>query len=420
MSKIPLQDMVRIKSSIQKKPINHNENYFNESVKNKKVFNSNIIKPNNKKSKYKIYFVALISVIFFLFALSFLFSMAKVTIIPKVKEISINQNFNAAKDSTVSGLFFDLMVISGEESKIIQSNKTDTITTKATGIVLIYNAYNSSSQVLDIDTRLEGSNGKIYKTDKKITVPGIMNDGNPGSVEVGIHATEDGEEYNSSPLDFKILGFKGTSKYSKFYARSKGEITNTPGISELDKATAISELKATLKNKLLKNSLNRIPNGFVLFKDAVFLDIDDKNTTFTFNDDKTFSVKIKGTLYGFLFDEKKLTTKIAENIVEGYDNSEIYIPNIQDLIFSLSDKENISFLDVKNIKFNLSGTPKIIWKIDEDKFINDIINKKKKDFNQILLQYPNIISAELVIRPFWKTYFPETSENIEVIINYPQ
>lgn len=419
MPKIFLQDMVKVKNP--KTRVTHTVSDFNlVNKENKRISNINVVKKNNKKSKYRIYFVALVSIIFLLFALSFLFSKVKITIVPKTKEISINENLEAAKDSTVPDLSFDLIVISGEESKIINTTVQNDIPTRATGVVLIYNSYSSSSQVLDIDTRLEGSNGKIYKTNKKITVPGMTQDGKLGSVEVGIYAAEEGEEYDSPPLDFKILGFKGTPKYSKFYARSKGEISSMPSISLLDKTNAISELKTILKDKLLKNSLDQIPNGFILFKDAVFLDIDDQNISFINNTDNTVSLKIKGTLYGFIFNEDKFTKKIAESVIEGYDGSEIYMPNIRDLTFSLSDKENISFLEVKNIKFNLSGALKIIWKVDETKFINDILNKKKKDFDQILEHYPNIISTELVLRPFWKTSFPEKSENIEVIVNYPK
>lgn len=413
MSKNLLQDMVKIKHPLKTKA---KEEVFENQIKQNNR--------GNKKPKYRIYFVALVSVVFLLFALSFLFSGAKITIIPKTEEISVNENLTAVKNSSAQELSFDLVIISGEENKTIQGGEMKNVSTPAQGTVLIYNSFSSSSQVLAIDTRLEGSNGKIYKTSKKITVPGIKKDGNPGSVEVKIYGAEAGEEYNSDPLDFKILGFNGTPKYSKFYARSKGAITGgfegkSAIVSSLDKTTTVSELKTILEAKLLKKIFDQIPSGFVLFKEAVFASIDDKDVSFVPDKDGAISVNVKGTAYGFLFDEEKLTKKIAQDIIEGYDNSEVYMPNIKDLTFSLPDKENISFADVKNISFTLAGTPKIIWKVDETKFIDNLLGKKKTDFNQILALYPNISSAELVIRPFWKTSFPDKSENIEVIVNYP-
>lgn len=426
-----LQDMVRVKSSqkpITERPVRNVESFTDRIKKEKReeiVFNDiNYNHINNKKSKYRFYFVALISIVFLLFALSFLFSGAKVTIIPKIKEIPINENLSANKDPNTSGLSFNLVVISGEENKTIQGGEEKDIAISATGTVLIYNAFSSSPQTLSIGTKLEGSNGKIYKTNKKITIPGIIKD-KPGSIEASIYGIEAGEEYNSTPIDFRVLGFKGTSKYTKIYARSKGDITGgfrgrSPVVSSLDKVIAVSELKATLETKLLKKVSDQIPNGFILFKDAVMLNIDDKDINFIPSKDNMVTVNVKGTLYGFLFDEKKMMKKIAEDVIDKYNGEDVYIPNVRDLTFSISNKENISSADVKNISFTLVGTPKIIWKVDETKFVTDISGKKKKSFNQILLQYPSIDSAELVIRPFWKSSFPEKSKSIEVIVNYPK
>lgn len=422
-----LQDMVK-KTPVRERPITRpvRSSLDKINVEERKVQTK--IKPEkkgNKSSKYRIFFVALVSVVFLLFALSFLFSKATVTVVPKMKDVPLTaENLSASKDSSVPGLTFDLVVISGEENKSIQGGEMKDASTAATGSVLFYNAYNSSPQVLGANTRLEGSNGKIYKTSKKVTIPGMTKNSKPGSVQVDVYGAEVGDEYNSSPIDFKVLGFKGTPKYSKIYGRSKGDITGgfkgqSPVISTLDKTTAVSELKATLETKLLKKATDQIPNGFILFKDAVFLNIDDKDISFTPDKDNTVLANVKGTLYGFLFDEKKLTAQIAQDVIDQYDGSEVYIPNIRDLTFSLADKENTSFADVKNINFTLSGTPKIVYKVDVEKFTADLLGKKKSDFNQILAQYPNIDSAVLVIRPFWKTTFPDKSASIEIIVNYP-
>ena len=86
-----------------------------------------------------------------------------------------------------------------------------------------------------------------------------MKDGKPGSVEVNIYANEAGAEYNSEPLDFKILGWKGDPKYEKFYGRSKGTITGglkgtLPALSDQEKAAISVELKQALEEKLIEKS----------------------------------------------------------------------------------------------------------------------------------------------------------------------
>ena len=422
MSRNLLQDVIRVKKKVQ----NPDFKLRYTLDENKFLSSKNIINQasNKNKPKYKLWFVALISVVFLLFALSFLFARAKITVMPKTQNISLNQNLSAVKNGNDSNaLSFDLVVISGEEEKTIQGGELKDVSVKARGTVVIYNNFSSSSQVLAKDTRLEGSNGKIYQIISKITVPGIKN-GKPGSVEVSIYAALAGEEYNSAPLDFKILGFKGTSKYSKFYGRSKGDITEGLRgkyyqISNTQKATLNDELKTALSAKLFQKVTAQIPPGFILFKDAGFLNIDENNinniSPESSQTDGMIKVIMKGTFYGFLFDEKKLTKMIAENSIDQYDDSDIHIPDIKNLIFSLPDKE-ISFADVKNINFNLSGASQIVWNVDSSKLVNDLLGKRKKDFTQILSAYPNITSADVTFRPFWVRSFPDKEKNIKLII----
>ncbi len=417
-----------MKIKIEKRPVERNEEPREEMTETRRperyIFEAK--RPKKRVPKYRLFLVAVVAVVFLLFALSFLFSGAKVTLVPKVKSVAINENISAVKDGVGdnSGLPFNLVVISGDESKPIQGGEMKDTSVSAKGAVIIYNAYSSAPQSLLIDTRLEGSNGKVYMTDKKITVPG-MSGGKPGSIEVGIYGGKAGPEYNSDPIDFKILGFKGTPKYDKIYARSKGGIFGgftgkAPIVSDLDKASAVNELRAALSAKLESKIADQIPNGFILFKDAVFLDIGDKEATFTPDQNNVLVADVKGTIYGFIFDEKKLTQKIAGDTIDKYDDSKVEIPNLKDLAFALSNKENISFADAKNISFSLSGNVNIIWKIDQEKFVSDLLSKSKDDFNQILSKYKSIDSAELVMRPFWKSSFPDKASKIDVIINYPK
>jgi len=415
MSKYLLEDMVKKTKHISKE------------AKAKEIRKIGEIKTNYAKSRsrYMLWLVAFISVAFCLFALSFLFSKAEVRIDPKTRDIVLNENLSANKDSGTNGLSFDLMVISGEENKNIQANGEKDVSEKATGTIVIYNAFSSSSQILNTDTRLEGSNGKIYKTQTKTIVPGMNKNGIPGSIEVKIYGAEAGQEYNSVPLDFKIFGFKGNPKYSKFYGRSKGTITGgfigkAPAISDAEKTTAALDLKTTLQTKLFKKATDQIPSGFVLFKDAIFINTDDSNISSTYNKDNSVTLTLNGTLHGFLFNEQKLTKKITEDNIEKYDESDVYIPNIRNLIFTLTNKDNISLGDVKNINFNLSGADKIVWKTDVNKFTADLLGKSKNDFNQILSQYPNINSATLTLNPIWEMSIPDQAKDIKVIVNYPK
>lgn len=422
MAKYLLEDMVKTHKIETKR---ENRQIYNikarEILEKIKVTEKEIDKTQDK-SRYMLWFVALISIVFCFFAVSFLFENAKISIYPKTKDMVLNKNLSANFDSNSDGLFFDLVTIEGEESKTLQFTEEKDVAEKAVGTVILYNTFSSSPQTLSIDTRLEGSNGKIYKTQTKTSVPGKSKDGTPGQVEVGIYAGEAGAEYNSTPLDFKIFGFKGTPKYSKFYGRTKtgteiagGFKGKAPAVSEVDKTNAILELENSLREKLLKKVATP---DFVLFKNAIFFSVDDVNIPFD-SKDNNLTITMKGTLRGILFNEQKLTKEIVENKIEKNDGDEFYIPNISNLTFSLSNKE-ILFQDIKDIDFNLSGPVTIVYKIDTDKFISNLLGKSKKDFNQILSQFGNIDSATLTLSPFWKRTIPNEVKNIKVIVNYPE
>ena len=343
---------------------------------------------------------------------------------PKIKDVTLNESLSAVKNGSATDLPFDLMSITGEAEKTVPTTLTEDVSRKALGAAILYNNYSGAAQPLAIDTRLEGSNGKLYKTTTKTTIPG-MKDGKPGSVEVNIYANEAGAEYNSEPLDFKILGWKGDPKYEKFYGRSKGTITGglkgtLPALSDQEKAAISVELKQALEEKLIKKATDQIPAGFILFKNATFLTVDDENWNAAAKG-SNLTVRFTGTMYGILFEEKKLTKKIASDNIEKYDGSEIYIPNIRNLDFSLPAQSGFtSFSAMQNINFRLAGAAKLVWKVDSPKLTSDILSKPKKDFAQILSKYPNISTANSIVTPFWKRSFPNKEKDIKVIVNYPE
>ncbi len=418
MAKYVLEDMVktkRAKKALKTEAI--------EEIKPQKI------KKSMSSSKHALWFVASVSVLFFAFAISFLFSSAKVSVNPKIEDVNLDENFSASSEPQNGSLFFDTVVISGEEKNTIQATEEKDVTERATGTVVIFNSFSSAPQKLAIDTRLEGSNGKIYKTKVPITVPG-MSGTTPGTVEVGMYAAEAGDAYNSGPLDFNILGFKGTPKYDKFKVRTKtgteikgGFVGRAPVVSEGEKNEAISALKLALSAKLLQKATDQIPSGFILFKDAIFLNTNnmtnESDISFTYNQDKSMTLTLKGTLYGILFDEQRLARKIAESSLPKYNGSDVYVPNIRDLKFSLGGQSDIAFSDLKNINFNLSGTAKFVWKIDEKELTQNLLGKSKKDFTGILSKYENIESASLKVNPPWRSSIPDKAEDLKIIVNYP-
>lgn len=264
----------------------------------------------------------------------------------------------------------------------------------------------------------------------------MAKDGTPGKTEVDIYAEAVGAGYNSAPLDFKVFGFKGTSKYSKFYGRSVGDITGglvgkSSQVSEADKTTITEELTNTLFLKLFEKAKNQTPASFVLLKNSAFLYIDSVEINSATTPDN-FVIDIKGTFNGILFNKDKLTKEVeSESLAQAgappatsdatnVANPDVSVFNLEDLSVSSFDKNLITPDNLQDFTFNLSGTAKIVWKVDTDALIADLLGKNKKDFNQILLQYPSIDSADLMLKPIWENSLPSKSKNIKIIVNYPK
>ena len=380
----------------------------------------------NTPNKHKplIWIVALGSVVFLFFALSFIFSKATVTVVPKIKSISLNENMSALKNPSVDDLSFDLMTLSDEESKTVTAGEEKDVKDNARGKIVLYNDFSTSPQQLLVDTRLEGSNGKIYKTKTKTVIPGKGKDGTPGKVSVDIYANEPGLEYNSTPIDFKIFGFKNSSKYPKFYGRSVGDITGgfigkSKQISDVEKTKIEDELKTSLQAKLFNKALGQIPQGFILYKDATLFSTTDLSVSEP-TADGSLVFNMKANLSGFVLNEKKLTDKIIAVILPDEKSDDLYISNLKDMTFTLSGKDSIDFKNASKIDFGIYGVPKAVYKVDDSKLAADLAGKSKNDFKQILSGYLSIDSAELSIKPIWKSTFPDKIDHIKVIVNYPK
>jgi hypothetical protein len=433
MPKNLFQDMVRVKRmekekaeqarSPRPKRIPREEEAPREAREDERIEVATSPRTKFGGGRRMLWLVALVAVVFFVFALSFLFARAEVKINPKIKSLNLSENLTAVKEGNGSDLAYDVVIISGEEKKTVTATGEKNVSIKAEGVAVLYNTFSSSPQNLSIDTRLEGSNGKMYKTQTKVTVPGMK--GNvPGSIEVKIYANEAGKEYNSDPIDFKIFGFKGTPKYTKFYGRSKGPITGgvvgtVPALPEGEEEKLSLELKDALRAKLLGQATEQIPAGFILFKDSAFLSVEGQTYD---SSGQTGSVvaSMRGTLSGILFDEKKLTEKIVKDNIKSYDGGEVYIPHLKDLAFSLPSASVSNLSSLTQLGFTLSGPAQVVSKVDGDQLVADLVGKSKGSFNEILAEYPEVDSAESVISPFWKRSFPESRKKIKIVVNYPE
>jgi hypothetical protein len=361
-------------------------------------------------------------VIFSFFSVSAKWSSANITIEPKIEKFIKEETLLAKKDLSQieNDLSYQLIIVDDTETKIVEAKGEKEVKQKAEGKIVLYNAFSTSPQKLNIDTRLIGSNNKIYKTSEAVTIPGMVGS-SFGSIPVLIYAEKEGEEYNSEPLDFQILGFKGTSKFDKIYGRSEGPITggflgNQKIVDEETFNGSKEELENSLELRLLEKALDQIPNDYILFRDATFYKINSKITNNSSSRNEA-ELSATGTLYGFLFNKKNLENYLLENKF-GEKKDNYYISNLKDLVFEIKD-ENIQVDKVTEINFNLKGEINAPHKVNENSVRQALLGKSKKEFTNVLSSFESINQANLSIKPIWQTKIPKESKKINIKVNYP-
>ncbi|MBI2120951.1 MAG: hypothetical protein HYT94_05005 [Parcubacteria group bacterium] len=353
---------------------------------------------------------------------------AVVSVTPKSADVALlNQGFVAGGNAT-STVPLHLMTLSGEESTELTATGEKNVSTKASGKIVIFNDFDSRSQRLVKNTRFQTTDGKIYRINESVEVPGqktVSGKTTPGSLEVTVYADVPGAEYNIDLADFTVPGFKGSPRYDKFYARSKTPMTGgfsglTKVVSDADVQTARATLLGTLKDKLLADALAQKPKNTVLYKEAVFYSFADQtdNAAGTANaDSKTVKFILKGDITAAFFDTTELSNAIIAGAAAPVETSEgdaVLVSNLESLSFSLKDPATPKEGDT--MPFILSGNAHAVWQIDTSILQSKLAGAKKSDYMSIFAGVRGVKKATAEIHPFWKTKFPSNPAKIRVEI----
>lgn len=374
-----------------------------------------------RRSRKMIWMLVVLVILGAAIAILSYFASAKVTIVQKSEDISLdNSIFNATLVGDDKALPFKLVKLSGSAEKVVTGGTPTTVTTKATGRVVLYNNFSSAPQKLTIETRLATTDGKIYKTDVATTIPGTKTEAGkviPGSVEVGVHADVAGPTYNIGLSDFTIVGFKGTPKYTKFYARSKTVISGGASgmgiaLSEADSKVAHEAALSILRDKLIAEAKASLPESYMILPGSYTIHEDaDSGQTVA---DKNVMV-VKGALYGILFNEAELTKKIASVAVSQYDGAEISIPELDTFTVDLKNKETITDT-TSTVSLSISGKGSVLWTVPQDQIVAKLTGSKKRDISLNLSSFGSVKKASVSVTPFWSIHLPSSPESIHVSV----
>jgi hypothetical protein len=358
------------------------------------------------------------------------FSSATIEITPVTYQGHLDTDFAAIKEGGASAvdagtMMFHFISLTDEKTKEVPATTVQKVEKKASGQVVIFNAYSKDSQRLIKNTRLESVDHKIYRIDQSVVVPGVKivaGKSVPGSVEALVYADAPGAEYNIGAGDFTIPGFKGDPRFTKFTAHSKpdspisGGFTGTVNVpTDVDVKNAQDELKLALKPAAIEKARALIPADMTFFPGSIVLKFEEVPQEYSQSD--TSKVSVKATVSVFFFDTALLTQKIASSALTDYQGNPVTVSNMLGLSFAFVDPvDNVVLADIPQVRFHILGDPVFVGKIDEQKIKLSLAGKAKKDFAKIIIGEQNIGKADATVRPMWKSDFPQELSKIAIKI----
>ncbi len=329
------------------------------------------------------------------------------------------------KETSVSGTEIRIKGESLSEKKNMTASYpasgTKLIEKKATGKLVVYNAYSSSKQSLVKDTRFATPDGKIFRLDKSVTIPGASIENAkivPSSVEVTVTADKPGIEYNIPPTSrFRIPGFQGTAKYDGFYGESKeamtgGFVGEVKVPTEDDSAKAKTEVHKSLEDSLTTQIAVSLPKDIKVLPSAREFVISKEDIDEVAGEDGKFKI-----------------TSYAEVKILGFRE--------EDLLSALGNlAASDTKLDLMRLDYTLDyGEPRVDFsygrlsaaisfksnwarKFDVEDFKKSIRGKSELDLKSKILGLPGIRSGEVKLWPFWVRSAPSDLKNIKVDVKY--
>ena len=354
----------------------------------------------------------------------FVLPCASIEIQPKYREISFERELVVKADIPDSD--FDRGIIAG---RILQIDKevsqempsTGIVDKKAKGIIRVYNKYSTSNQTLVATTRFVSANGKLFRTPKKIVVPGGRYEKGklvPGFIDIEVAADQPGEEYNIEATTFSIPGFAGSDKYTLFYAQSFSEMKGGgqfPQVNEKDLERAKESLSVQAKEKCWEELrvISRDEN-LILFEDAVSEKITEAFSLATLGaEQEKFDYKVKASLTAVVLPERALKDFVTNFFNSGKFENEKINEDKSEMIYSLSSMN----FEKNEMVLDLDFVGKAYSDIDILFLKKSMAEKSSKEVEIILENEEKIRGFKFELWPFWVKKVPNNLEKIKINVN---
>ncbi len=400
------------------------ERFFEEAEKNAAKFQV----PRTSRNIF-IGFIAMVIVAIGI-AGYILLPTANIIITPKANPINVTFDFiidKNIKEPDIKERKIPATVIVANIEKDGQFTATGKkqITSNATGMVTIYNEWSSFPQNLVINTRLSSDDGKIFKITKNITIPGFVRDedGNdiPGKIDVPIIASEFGSDYNIEPASFTILGFKGTAKYAKIYAKSYMAFSGgASGFTTVVSADDFKKAKEYLEEEAKKNIISQLddkrPSDLTMIEQAISVKSGELISSVSLDQPANkFKARLKISAVAFLFNPNDVKAIAKSDFEDNNEENKNFV-----LINAGLDYGDALIIGVDAIKLSAQSHANKFNLIDENEMRAKIAGKSREEMESYVKNnYPDINKINVALWPFWVVKIPNMEKNISITLDIP-
>jgi len=292
------------------------------------------------------------------------------------------------------------------------------VSTKARGTIIITNAFGSDPQVLIATTRFMTKDGKIFRLEKGITVPGAKVQGGvltPATIAATVIADQSGPTYNIGPADFTIPGLQGSPKYKGFSGKSTeafsgGASGESVVATDSDIKKATESATAEMFSVLRESSKSKAPQGFKIIEGARQIALTEPKAPAVNAPGENFKIEVTGKVQAIAFresDEADLiaalfSTSTSRTLITGK---------------SALERKSIALdLTKKELSYVVGGSIALGSKLDGDAIARELAGKSAKAVTNRLETIPGIEAYKIKFFPVWLWDAPADQSKVRVTI----
>ncbi len=322
----------------------------------------------------------------------------------------------SAGSATIPAQFFALPK---DTTQFFPATGHASVSTKAKGTLTIYNNYSAKPQQLVATTRFVTSDGKLFRLDSGVTVPGaqmVAGKLQASSITTSVTADKAGDVYNVGPVaKLSIPGFQGTPKYAGFYGAllngaSGGAVGDHPVPTAADIASAKGKMNGILSAAFTNTFLGTIPQGFKIIDGATTFQVTKLVVRPETDSQGNFSVFGEAQYQALGFRESDLRGLLSALASQGNPNH--MIENLENL--------PITYLNVKpnftnhTIQFSITTQGNLTPTFDADAFKASVLGLNRAEAEAKILSLPELADATVSFWPRWVGSIPKNPAKVTI------